>query len=126
MTENELSKIVLGHAIDIHTEVGPGLYESVYKEYLAYKLEKAGLKVQREKPLPFIRDEVQLPLGFRTDLVVENKLLLEIKSVEALNDVHLSQILTYLKLGDYKLGLLINFNVVRLKSGIRRVVNGLT
>ena len=125
MTENELSNKVIGLAIEVHTVFGPGLLESAYKECLHYKIMKAGLFIEKEKPMPLIFEEVKLDCGYRIDLLVENKLVIEIKSVEALNDVHLAQILTYMKLGNYKLGLLMNFNVVKLKDGIKRVVNGL-
>ncbi len=125
MTENELSNKIIGDAIIVHTELGPGLLESAYQECLFYKLNKSGLYVEREKAMPLIFEEVKLEIGYRVDLLVENKVVIELKSVEALNDVHLAQTLTYLKLGNYKLGLLINFNVYRLKDGIKRVVNGL-
>jgi GxxExxY protein len=125
MTENEISNKVIGLAIDVHSVLGPGLLESAYKECLFYKLYKAGLIVEKEKPMPLIFEEVKLECGYRIDLLVENRLVIEIKSVEALNDVHLAQTLTYMKLGNYKLGLLINFNVALLKNGIKRVVNRL-
>jgi GxxExxY protein len=125
MTENELSNKIIGLAIEVHTVLGPGLLESAYKECLYYKMGKAGLYVEKEKPMPLIFDEVKLECGYRIDLLAEKKLVIEIKSVEALNDVHLAQTLTYMKLGNYKLGLLLNFNVVKLKEGIKRVVNGL-
>ena len=125
MIEDELSNIIIGLAIKVHTLLGPGLLESVYRECLYYEIFKSGLRVEKEKPLPVIYEEVKLDCGFRIDILVENKLLLELKSVVALNDVHLAQTLTYLKIGDYKLGLLINFNVYRLKDGIKRVVNKL-
>ncbi|MBI5219122.1 MAG: GxxExxY protein [Bacteroidia bacterium] len=125
MTENEISNKVIGLAIEVHTALGPGLLESAYKECLYYKIGKSGLMVSKEKPMPLIFEEVKLECGYRIDLLVENKLVIEIKSVEALNDVHLAQILTYMKLGNYKLGLLMNFNVARLKDGIKRVVNNL-
>jgi GxxExxY protein len=125
MTENELSNKVIGLAIEVHSVLGPGLLESAYKECLYYKIGKSGLYVEKEKSMPLIFEEVKLDCGYRIDLLVETKLVLEIKSVEALNDVHLAQTLTYMKLGNYKLGLLLNFNVVRLKEGIKRVVNGL-
>lgn len=125
MNENEIANKVIGLAIEIHSTLGPGLLESAYKECLFYKIGKSGLIVQKEKPMPLILDEVKLECGYRIDLLVENKLVLEIKSVEVLNDVHLAQTLTYMKLGSYRLGLLINFNVVLLKNGIKRVVNGL-
>ena len=125
MKENELSHIVIGLAIDIHSSLGPGLLESAYQECLFYKLNKEGFKVEKEKTMPLIFEGLKLDCGYRIDLLVENKLVIEIKSVTELNDVHLAQTLTYLKLGDYKLGLLINFNVTLLKFGIKRGVNGL-
>jgi GxxExxY protein len=125
MTENEIANKVIGLAIDVHSALGPGLLESAYKECLFYKIGKVGLKVEKEKTMPLVFEEVKLECGYRIDLLVENKLVIEVKSVEALNDVHLAQTLTYMKLGNYKLGLLINFNVALLKSGLKRVVNGL-
>lgn len=125
MTENEIANKIIGIAIEIHKALGPGLLESAYKECLYYKIGKSGLWVEKEKPIPLIFEEVKLDCGYRIDLLVEKKLVMEIKSVEALNDIHLAQTLTYLKLGNYKLGLLINFNVVLLKDGIKRVVNRL-
>jgi len=124
MTENEIANKVIGIAIDIHKALGPGLLESVYKECLYYKIGKSGLWVEKEKPMPLIFEEVKLDCGYRIDLLVEKKLVIEIKSVDALNDIHLAQTLTYLKLGNYKLGLSINFNVVLLKDGIKRIING--
>lgn len=125
MTEDELSKEIIGLAIMVHTALGPGLLESVYAACLYYKIVQSGFKVEKEKPIPVHFEDVQLDCGFRIDLLVEDKLLIELKSVIALNDVHLAQTLTYLKLGNYKLGLLINFNVYRLKDGLKRVVNNL-
>jgi len=125
LTENEIANKIIGCAIEVHKALGPGLLESAYQECLFYKLKKEGLKVVNEKPMPLVFEEVQLECGYRIDLLVENKVVIEIKSVEGLNDVHLAQTLTYLKLGDYKLGLLINFNVALLKNGIKRIVNGL-
>ena len=125
MTENEISNRIIGAAMKVHTALGPGLLESAYKECLYYVLQKEGLKVEKEKPMPLVFEEVKLECGYRIDLLVENKVVIEIKSVEVLNDVHLAQILTYLKLGNYKLGLLVNFNVALLKHGIKRVANGL-
>ncbi|MEK7226613.1 MAG: GxxExxY protein [Bacteroidota bacterium] len=124
MTENEIANKVIGIAIEIHKALGPGLLESAYKECMYYKIGKSGLWVEKEKPMPLIFEEVKLDCGYRMDLLVERKLVIEIKSVDALNDIHLAQTLTYLKLGNYKLGLLINFNVVMLKEGIKRVING--
>jgi GxxExxY protein len=125
MTENEISNIVIGLAIEIHKKLGPGLLENVYKECLFYKIKQKGLLVEKEKALPVVFEEVKLDCGYRIDLLVENKLLIEIKSVESLTVNHLAQTLTYLKLGNFKLGLLINFNESILKNGIRRVVNNL-
>ena len=124
MTENEISHKIIGIAIEVHNAIGPGLLESAYKECMYYKIGKSGFFVEKEKPMPLVFEEVRLECGYRIDLVVENKLVIEIKSVDALNNVHLAQTLTYLKLGNYKLGLLINFNVVKLKDGIKRVING--
>jgi GxxExxY protein len=124
MTENEMAYKVIGLAIEVHSALGPGLLESAYQECLYYKIGKSGFKVEKEKSMPLIFEEVKLDCGYRIDLLVENKLVIEIKSVEALNDIHLAQTLTYMKLGDYKLGLLINFNVSSLKNGIKRVING--
>ncbi|NMN39196.1 GxxExxY protein [Pedobacter riviphilus] len=125
MDENELSRIVIGLAIEVHSALGPGLLESAYKECLYYKILKAGLFVEKEKIMPLIFDEVKLDCGYRIDILVEHKLVLELKSIEAFNEIHLAQTLTYMKLGNYKLGLLMNFNVIRLKDGLKRVVNGL-
>ncbi len=125
MTENELSNIVIGCAIRVHTSLGPGLLESAYKECLFYELKQAGLQVEKEKPLPLVYEDVKLECGYRVDLMVEGKLIIEIKVAEGITDVHLAQVLTYLKLSGCKLGLLINFNVVQLKQGIKRVVNNL-
>ncbi|WP_145857272.1 GxxExxY protein [Pedobacter suwonensis] len=125
MNENELSRIVIGLAIDVHNALGPGLLESAYKECLFYKIDHAGFQVEKEKIMPLVFEDVRLECGYRIDILVENKLVLELKSVEMLNDVHLAQTLTYMKLGNYKLGLLMNFNVSRLKDGLKRIVNGL-
>ena len=125
MTENEIANKVIGTAIDVHKALGPGLLESAYKECLYYKIAQSGLLVEKEKPMPLIFEDVKLDCGYRIDLIVENRLVIEIKSVDALHDVHLAQILTYLKLGNFKLGLLINFNVSLLKNGIKRVINTL-
>lgn len=125
MTENEISKIVFESALKVHKTLGPGLLESAYEECMFYELKKSNLKVEKQKALPFVYEEVKLDVGYRIDIIVEDKFIVEIKSVEALNDVHLAQLLTYLKLSDCKLGLLINFNVKLLKEGVRRVVNGI-
>lgn len=124
MTENQIANKVIGVAIDVHKALGPGLLESAYKECLCYKLLEEGFFVEKEKPMPLVYEEVKLDCGYRIDLLVERKLVIELKSVDALNDVHMAQTLTYMKLGDYKLGLLINFNVSLLKNGLRRVING--
>lgn len=125
MTENEISKIVFESALKVHKILGPGLLESAYEECLFYELKKSNLKVEKQKTLPLVYEEVMLDVGYRIDIIIEDKFIVEIKSVESLNDVHLAQLLTYLKLSDCKLGLLINFNVKLLKEGVRRVVNGI-
>nr|WP_315254827.1 GxxExxY protein [uncultured Flavobacterium sp.] len=125
MTENELSRVVFDCALKVHQALGPGLLESAYEECLFYELKKTGLEIQKQKPLPLIYEEVKLDVGYRLDIIVENKLILEIKSVDALNDIHFAQLLTYLKLTNCRLGLLINFSVVLIKNGIKRVVNNL-
>lgn len=109
MIENKLSNIILGCAIEVHKQLGPVLLESAYQEYLFYELTKAGLKVQKEKPMPIVYKEVKLDHGYRIDLLFEDKVVIEKKTIEALNDVHTAQVLTYLKLGNYKLGLLLTF-----------------
>jgi GxxExxY protein len=124
MTEYELSNKIIGSAIEIHEALGSGLLESAYKECLYYKLIQQGLKVDKERPMPLIFENAKLDCGYRLDLLVENKVVIEITSVEAFNDIHLAQTLTYLKLGNFRLGLFINLNVLVLKTGIKRVVNG--
>ncbi len=123
MNENEISNRIIGLSISVHQSLGPGLLESAYKECLYYRLMKDGFLVEKEKPMPLIYEDVKLDCGYRIDILVERKVVIEIKSVEALNEVHLAQTLTYMKLGGYKLGLLINFNVSLLKDGIRRIAN---
>ena len=125
MTENEISEKVIACAIRVHSALGPGLLESAYEECLYYEISKLNLKVEKQKALPLIYEEVKLDVGYRIDLMVENKLIVEVKAVESLSDIHLAQLLTYLKLSDCRLGLLINFNVVLLKYGIKRVANKL-
>jgi GxxExxY protein len=125
MTENELSKIIVDISYKIHTRLGPGLLESVYEAILYHELTKKGLKVERQKPIPLVWDDVHLDIGFRSDLIVENKVIIEIKSVEKISNVHLKQLLTYIRVTDLKLGLLINFNEALIKNGIKRVVHGL-
>jgi GxxExxY protein len=123
--ENELSFKIIGCALDLHKELGPGLLESAYQAALAYDLKKIGLNVETQVPMPFVYKEVKQDVGYRLDLVVEKKVIIEIKSVELLAPVHFAQTLTYLKLSGYKLGLLINFNTKILKEGIHRIVNNL-
>ena len=123
MTENEISNKIIGCAIEVHRHLGPGLLESAYQECLFYELQLANLIVEREKPMPIIYKEVKLDHGYRMDLLVENKVVIEIKTAEFLTDVHTAQVLTYLKLGNYKLGLLLNFHVAVLKNGIKRIIN---
>ena len=123
MNENEISNRIIGLGIDIHQSLGPGLLESAYKECLYYRLQREGIFVEKEKPMPLVYQEVKLECGYRIDLLVDRLVVVEIKSVEPLNEVHFAQTLTYMKLGGYKLGLLINFNVSLLKDGIKRIVN---
>ncbi|MFB0944783.1 MAG: GxxExxY protein [Spirosomataceae bacterium] len=120
---NPIIQRVLKCAFDIHSALGPGLLESTYKECLFYKLSKEGLLVEKEKPIPLIFEEVKLECGYRLDLLVERKIVIELKSVEQLTDVHTAQVLTCLKLGKFPIGYLMNFNVAGLKLGIRRFVN---
>jgi GxxExxY protein len=125
MIENEISEKIIGCSIEVHRSLGPGLLESAYQECLFYELQKAGLKVEKQKPLPLVYKDVKLDARYRLDLIVENKVIIEIKSIEALNDIHIAQVLTYLKVSGCKLGLLINFNVLRLTDGLKRLVNKL-
>jgi GxxExxY protein len=125
MTENELSKIIVNTAFRIHSQLGPGLLESVYEEILYYELQKQGLYVERQKGIPVFWDDLKMDIGFRADLIVEKKVIIEIKSVETIAPVHPKQLLTYLKITGLKLGLLINFNEVLIKNGITRIVNNL-
>jgi len=125
MHENEISKIIIGAAIEVHKALGPGLLESAYQECLYYELKQKGLKVRKEVPMPIEYKEVKLDHGYRIDLLVEDKVVIELKTVDSLLDVHTAQILTYLKLGNYKLGLLINFNSKLLKDGLKRYVNNI-
>ncbi len=120
---SELTKTIIGCAINVHSQLGPGLLESAYKECLAYDLLNAGLEIQKERALPLIYNDVKLECGYRADIIVESKIIIEIKSVEFLNDIHLAQVLTYLKLSNAEIGLLMNFNVLRMKEGIRRLIN---
>ena len=122
MTEDEISKVILDCAFKVHTRLGPGLLESSYRACLAYELRKADLFVEEEKPLPLIYDEIKLECGYRIDLLVNSEVIVELKTVEAFNEVHQAQILTYMKLTDAKLGLLLNFYVKSLKNGIKRFI----
>ena len=124
LTENEIATIVVDCCLKVHKALGPGLLESAYEECLYYELKKLGLKVEKQTGIPLFYEEVKLDVGYRLDLIVEDKVIIEVKSVEALNDVFLAQVLTYLKLSKCKLGLLINFNVTLIKNGIKRVING--
>lgn len=124
-TENDLSYRIIGAAMHIHKSLGPGLLESVYEAVLAYDLRELGLEVKTQVPMPLVYKEVKQDVGYRLDLLVENKVILEIKSVETLAPVHFAQTLTYLKLSDKRLALLINFNTKLLKDGIHRIVNKL-
>ena len=123
MTENEVSEKIIGCAIEVHKSLGPGLLESAYLECLFYELQSMGLKVEKQRALPLVYKEIKLDAGYRLDLIVEDKVIIEVKSVEALNDVHVAQVLTYLKLSGCKVGLLMNFNVLRLVEGLKRLVN---
>jgi len=125
MNENELSNVVIGCAMRVHSSLGPGLLESAYEACLHYELINVGFRVEGQKALPLVYHTVKLECGYRVDLLVEGKLIIEVKAVDALNDVHLAQVLTYLRLLNCKLGLLMNFNVLHMKDGIKRVVNNL-
>ncbi|MEJ7827886.1 MAG: GxxExxY protein [Segetibacter sp.] len=123
MTENEITEIIIGCAIKVHKSLGPGLLESAYEECMDYELRKTILEIERQKPLPLIYEEVKLDCGYRLDFMANKKVIIEVKSIEALNDIHLAQILTYLRLSECKVGLLINFNVLKLTNGLKRVAN---
>jgi len=125
MNENELSKLIVNAAFNVHNQYGPGLYESVYEEILFYELMKLNLSLKRQTPIPLMHELIKMEVGFRADLIVDDKVLIEIKSIEAIAPVHYKQVLTYLKLSNLKLGLLINFNVALIKDGIQRIVNNL-
>lgn len=124
MNENELSSMIIGLAIKVHAALGPGLLESAYEKALVYELEKAGLSVETQKMIPIIYNQITIDEGFRADIVVNDSIILELKSVKQIEDIHLKQLLTYIRLTGKKLGLLINFNEVLLKNGIKRVING--
>jgi GxxExxY protein len=125
MTENEISYKIIGAAIELHKNLGPGLLESAYEHTLAYELRHAGLLVEQQVPVPLVYKEIRMDCGYRLDLLIEKKVIIEIKSIETLAPVHFAQTLTYLKLNNCKLGLLINFNTVVLKESIHRIVNNL-
>jgi len=125
MTENEIATTVVDAAYTIHTRLGPGLLESVYETTLAYELTKRGFTVRRQQAMPVVYESVRMDIGFRADLIVADKVIVEIKSIEAVSPVHRKQLLTYLRLTDKRLGLLINFNVELIKGGLTRVVNNL-
>ena len=125
MTENELSKIIVNTCYSIHVQLGPGLLESVYEKILFYELDRLGIVMERQKVIPVVWNEIKMEFGFRADLIVENKVIIEVKSLNDIAPVHYKQVLTYLKLTDLKLGLLVNFNEALIKDGITRVVNNL-
>ncbi len=125
IVENEISRVVVDTAFHIHKQLGPGLFESVYEEIMSYELANHGLKVERQKAIPVEWDDLKMELGFRADLIVEERVIVELKSVSEIMPVHSKQLLTYLRLTDLKLGLLINFNESLIKDGIRRIVNNL-
>lgn len=123
MEINQITELILKCAFTVHTSLGPGLLESAYEECLFYELQQAGVFVEKQKSLPLIYKEVKLDAGYRIDLLVEKKVVVEIKSIEAFSNVHIAQVLTYLKLSGCKIGLLLNFNVASLKNGIKRLAN---
>lgn len=125
MTENEISRIVVDICFHLHKQYGPGLFESVYEEIICYELKEKNIVFTRQQQIPVIHKDIKMEIGFRADVIIENKVILEIKSVENLNPVHYKQLQTYLKLTDMKLGLLINFHTELIKDGITRVVNNL-
>ena len=125
MRENELAKAVVDAALQVHKALGPGLLESVYQAVLTYELRQRGLKIESEVSIPVVYEQVQIETAFRADLIIENCLLIELKSIEQVNPIHKKQLLTYLRLSELKLGLLINFNEELIKNAIHRVVNGL-
>ena len=125
MTENEIAKIVVDCCFRIHSKLGPGLLESAYEEFLVYELAKARLKFVRQVAIPVVYETVRLDLGFRADVIIDGKVIIELKSIETILPVHKKQLLTYLKITGFKLGLLINFNESLIKNGITRVVNNL-
>lgn len=125
MTENEISKLVVDLCFKIHKQYGPGLFESVYEEIFCYEWSKNGIAFKRQHGVPLVHEEIKMEIGFRADVIIGDKVIVELKSVEALADIHYKQVQTYLKLTNIKLGLLINFNVPLIKNGIHRIVNNL-
>ena len=125
MIENDIAKIIIDLALKIHSKLGPGLFESVYEEILCHELNKKGLQYSRQKPIPILWDNIKLEGGFKTDIIVNEKVLIELKSVDQIQKVHKKQVITYLKLTNLKLGLLINFNSDLIKNGVVRLVNNL-
>ncbi|NEU08747.1 GxxExxY protein [Flavihumibacter sp. R14] len=125
MTENDLSYQIIGAALELHKNIGPGLLESSYENALAYDLRQMGLEVRQQVPMPFVYKEIRMDVGYRLDMVVEDKIIVEVKAIESLASVHYAQLLTYLKISQLKLGLLINFNCKILKDGLHRIVNNL-
>lgn len=122
LLHEELTSSILHYAFKVHTILGPGLLESSYEECLHFELEKAGIRAIKQKPMPLVYEEIKMDIGYRIDLFVEDKVVIEVKSVDVLNPVHLAQLMTYLKLSNCKVGFLINFNVLSLKDGIKRVI----
>jgi GxxExxY protein len=125
MSENEIATLALDICFKIHKQYGPGLFESVYEEIFCYEWAKTEISFRRQQGIPLVHEEIKMDIGFRADVILNDKVIIEIKSIEALADIHFKQVLTYLKLTNIKLGLLINFNVVFLKDGIKRIVNKL-
>jgi GxxExxY protein len=125
MNENELSKIIVNASFEIHSEIGSGLFESVYKEILCYELNDKGLFIERQKPIPIYWNGIKMEKAFVADIIVDDAVIIEIKSIEKLGNIHFKQLLNYLKLTEMKLGLLINFNEEYLKNGIKRIVNNI-
>ncbi|HUR10696.1 MAG TPA: GxxExxY protein [Flavitalea sp.] len=125
MTENEISKLVVNSCFNIHWKYGPGLFESVYEELFCYELSKKNLEFKRQQGIPLVHEEIRMEAGFRADVIIENKVIIEIKSIEALALIHYKQVQTYLRLTRLKLGILVNFNVPLIKTGIHRIVNNI-
>ena len=125
MTENEIAKIAVDVCFKIHQQYGPGLFETVYEELFCYEWGKTGIPFTRQQAIPLVHEQIKLEIGFRADIIIDHKVIIELKSIEALTPVHYKQLLTYLKLTNLKLGLLINFNVNFIKDGMHRIVNKL-